>query len=86
MRKVTINFLPNGEVRYVADDCLAVLEDLGTAHIQRASHVEPAVTPEGICWTADLSPVRGPVLGPFKTRQEALDEEHQWLDAHISKL
>ena len=31
---------------------------------------------------ADMLPVNGPVLGPFKTRQEALDAETTWLKAH----
>jgi hypothetical protein len=30
-------------------------------------------------WWADMSPVRGPVLGPFEERQEALDAEVEWL-------
>lgn len=30
-------------------------------------------------WTADLSPVAGPTLGPFNTRRAALDAEVAWL-------
>ena len=52
---------------------------LGTVNIRRASHVEP--TTEGR-WTADLSPVGGPMLGPFALRSEALDAEQQWLLHH----
>jgi hypothetical protein len=55
------------------------LRALGRPMITRASHVEP--TPDGR-WTADLSPVNGPVLGPFERRGEALDSEAAWLDAH----
>lgn len=33
-------------------------------------------------WWADLLPVDGPVLGPFDTREIALDEEAKWLVAH----
>ena len=40
-------------------------------------HVEP--TPEGY-WKVDLSPVKGPLLGPYRKRQEALDAEIQWLE------
>ncbi|QDT14211.1 hypothetical protein [Alienimonas californiensis] len=51
---------------------------LGAASVVRASHVEPA---DG-CWTADLSPVGGPVLGPFSLRSEALTAEADWLTRH----
>ena len=30
-------------------------------------------------WWADLGPVDGPVLGPFKNRTEALGAEREWL-------
>ena len=30
-------------------------------------------------WFADMTPVRGPVLGPYETRQNALDAETAWL-------
>jgi hypothetical protein len=33
-------------------------------------------------WWADMYPVGGPVLGPFGTRQLALDEEVKWLREH----
>ena len=52
---------------------------LGPLEIRRGSHVEP--TPEG-CWTADMSPCSGPVLGPFRTRSEALVAERDWLLRH----
>ena len=55
------------------------LRALGRLCIQRGSHVEP--TADGR-WTADLSPVNGPVLGPFCQRSEALRAEQQWLDCH----
>jgi hypothetical protein len=55
------------------------LRVLGRPAITRASHVEP--TPDGR-WTADLSPVSGPVLGPFERRGEALAAEAAWLDAY----
>jgi hypothetical protein len=45
--------------------------------IRRASHVEPVA---GGKWTADMSPVGGPVLGPFETRSLALDAEVAWLN------
>jgi len=44
--------------------------------ITRASHVEP--DRDGLWW-ADMGPVSGPVLGPFKNRTEALGAEREWL-------
>ncbi len=52
------------------------LGQLGRLSIRRGSHVEP--TPDGQ-WTADLSPVNGPLLGPFPTRTAALNAEVRWL-------
>ena len=52
------------------------LGQLGRMSIRRGSHVEP--TPDGQ-WTADLSPVNGPLLGPFPTRTAALNAEVTWL-------
>ena len=52
------------------------LHALGVVDIKRASHVEP--NKDGH-WTADLSPVDGPQLGPFDTRTEALAAEVAWL-------
>lgn len=34
-------------------------------------------------WWADLQPSNGPVLGPFETRQEALDAEVAWLRVNL---
>lgn len=70
--------IDNGHVQFVYDDALADLLDTGTADVRRVSHVEPA--PGG--WTADMSPVDGPVLGPFALRQTALDAERAWLTAY----
>ena len=67
-----------GEVRCVYDETLP-LHELGVLTISRGSHVEPTATGQ---WTADLSPVRGPRLGPFATRSEALAAERAWLDTH----
>lgn len=62
------------------DDLAGLIEQAETVSITRASHVEP--TTEGQ-WTADLSPVGGPVLGPFALRQTALDEEVAWLKQNL---
>ena len=54
---------------------------LGSPSIARASHVEP--DGEGHWW-ADLAPMRGPCLGPFPRRSEALDTEQQWLESWLT--
>ena len=68
----------DGTVRTIYAETIE-LASLGAVDIQRASHVEP--TTDGR-WTADLSPVGGPLLGPFALRSEALDAEQQWLLRH----
>jgi len=67
-----------GMVRCVFDEAID-LGQLGGLSIRRGSHVEP--TPDGQ-WTADLSPVHGPLLGPFPTRTAALNAELIWLQEH----
>ncbi len=67
-----------GRVRGIYGEEIA-LEALGPPRITRASHVEPD---EGGGWLADLSPLGGPVLGPFGRRSEALDAETTWLEDH----
>ncbi|MDB5335204.1 MAG: hypothetical protein JWN70_823 [Planctomycetaceae bacterium] len=69
---------PNGSIRCVYDEQLD-LQSLGPMTIQRGSHVEPTADGQ---WTADLSPVAGPVLGPFALRTAALAAERQWLEEH----
>jgi hypothetical protein len=55
------------------------LAQLGPLSIRRASHVEPNSHGQ---WLADLSPVSGPVLGPFACRSQALAAEEAWLVAN----
>ena len=69
---------PDGRIRAVYDEQLD-LAGFGCLVIQRASHVEPDSSGR---WHADLSPVGGPVLGPFDRRGEALAAEHAWLETH----
>jgi len=64
-----------GDVRCIYDEALD-LRELGKLQITRASHVEPDRVG---CWWADMEPVDGPVLGPFKNRTEALGAERGWL-------
>ena len=65
----------DGVARCIYDEEID-LREIGTLKITRASHVEPDA--EG-CWWADMGPSGGPVLGPFKSRTEALGAERTWL-------
>ena len=67
---------PTGDTTCVYSEAID-LAVLGNLSIRRGSHVEP--TSDGK-WTADMSPVNGPVLGPFAHRSEALGAEVQWLE------
>ena len=58
----------DGAVKCIYDEALD-LRELGKLQITRASHVEP--DRDGFWW-ADMGPVDGPVLGPFRNRTEAL--------------
>ena len=79
MTAATINITPEGEIRFIWDDKLAGLLELGKSHIIRASHVEPNDDRQ---WEADMSPSGGPTLGPFKLRSDALAAELNWLRAN----
>ena len=65
-----------GDIRFVYDEALP-LADFCRLTIQRGSHVEPT---DAGRWTADLSPVGGPLLGSFESRTAALDAEREWLE------
>ena len=67
-----------GSVRCIYDEALD-LREIGKLQITRASHVEP--DRDGFWW-ADMGPVEGPVLGPFRSRSEALGAERRWLKRH----
>ncbi len=75
MTSVQILITPQGQSRMVYDD-LVDLNGVGEIAVKRASHVEPN---KAGCWTADLNPVGGPILGPFDKRSEALAAEVAWL-------
>jgi len=69
---------PDGTVRAIYTEAID-LAVLGRPTITRASHVEPGQDGR---WRADLTPVGGPVLGPFDRRSEALEAEVAWLERH----
>jgi hypothetical protein len=69
---------PGGQVRTLYDEAID-LTTLGPTAIVRASHVEPDEQGQ---WWADLGPVHGPRLGPFRLRSEALLAEQTWLENH----
>jgi hypothetical protein len=68
----------HGDVHCLYDESLD-LSALGRLTIRRASHVEPTAAGQ---WTADLSPIGGPVLGPFRLRSDALTAEVRWIEDH----
>jgi hypothetical protein len=69
---------PAGTIRCLYDESLN-LHALGGLSISRGSHVEPTSAGQ---WAADLSPVNGPILGPFPNRSLALAAEQKWLETH----
>ena len=68
----------NGALRCVYDEAID-LTQFGLLKIKRGSYVEPD---DHGSWTADLSVLNGPALGPFRLRSEALNAERQWLESH----
>ena len=61
----------DGSVECIYDEALD-LREIGRLQITRASHVERDAA--GFSW-ADMGPVDGPVLGPFRSRTEAVAAE-----------
>jgi hypothetical protein len=68
-----------GDIRCIYDEGID-LREIGTLKITRASHVEPDAAGY---WWADMGPSGGPVLGPFRSRSEALGAERGWLVARL---
>lgn len=73
---------PRGKIRCLYGEEVE-LTSLGEILIIRASHVEPDKLGR---WWADLSPVEGSKLGPFRRRSEALTAEAAWLITHRLQL
>jgi hypothetical protein len=71
-----LRITPGGTVHCVYSEALD-LSRYGSLSIRRGSLVEPTDLGE---WNADLSPVGGPILGPFPSRSTALAAEQEWLE------
>ena len=69
---------PQGAVHCVYSEAFD-LATLGRLTISRGSYVEPNAAGQ---WLVDLSPVNGPLLGPFAQRSAALEAEMDWLEQH----
>ena len=73
---MNVTVTPQGDIRFVWDDALHAVTTLGPWTRRRASHVED----DGHgCFTADMSPMGGPVLGPFHLHKDAIAAEVAWL-------
>jgi hypothetical protein len=56
----------------------------GKATIKRASHVEaPLQSLDNIEFEVDLTPSGGPILKGYKSYQEAVEAEVEWLNKNI---
>lgn len=75
-------FISAGKIRAIYNDVLLPVARNGRSSVKRASHVEPL----GDTWAADLSPVGGPILGGFATRDAALEAEAKWLNRNQCKM
>ena len=69
---------PHGDARCIYSEEID-LHTFGKLAIARGSHVEPD---DHGRWFADLSPVGGPILGPFRQRTQALQAEYAWLETN----
>lgn len=69
----------DGVITTVYSDELAPIIVDSESSIRRASHVEPGNSG----WWSDMSPVGGPMLGPYALRSEALSAEVRWLHENI---
>ena len=73
---------PGGDGRCIYSEMLDLLV-LGKVQIRRGSYVEPDSRGR---WWVDLSPVGGPMAGPFELRSQALEAEHLWLLEHWLRI
>jgi hypothetical protein len=85
-QEIVFDIGPDGIVRYIhSDEAVRLAAGLSRPVIKRASNVE--YDNERAGWTADMSPLGSAViLGPYATREEALEREHTWLIANMPAL
>lgn len=72
---------PDGTLRFVWDDKLQILTDLGQCNSVRVSDVESI----GSRWYADLRRIGGPRLGPFALRSDAIRSEVQYIEGRLKR-
>ena len=70
---------PDGSVRCVYAEAID-LSLLGSVSIRRAGRVEPDRSGN---WWADLAPLKGPRLGPYRRRSDALAAEAAWVERFL---
>ena len=75
----TLTIRPEGSLIAIYTEALDLVS-LGDIQIRRVSHVEPDERGQ---WWADLSPIHGPILGPYSNRSQALNAEHQYITSRI---
>jgi len=84
--KKIITVKPDGTIQFIHDDRLRGLLQQGVASLRRVSHVEPGDPTKGqnpLEWYTEMLAGGGRVLGPFETRQGALDAEVEWVNTHV---
>ncbi len=75
----SINIAPDGTVRFIYDDTLRPILEGGVSTIQRASFLIQQTDGQ---WLANLEPVNGPILGPFPSRELAIEGERDWINTN----
>lgn len=82
-KKVQLKFV-NGQMEMIHNDEVFqknISKDFEVVQIKRASNVEPMEDKPGY-WYADLAPIGGPRQENFKTRDEAIQFELDWINAN----
>ena len=73
---ITIRIKGNQIRTIYNDELVSCLKRLGITKTKRATNVEPD---DNGNWKIDLSPVNGPIIDSFESRQKALNTEVEWL-------